>query len=199
MNTVHKLNAIKDYIYTVFNDDATGHDFFHMKRVAFMAKHLAVMEQADHFICEAAGWVHDIGDRKLFSNRAHALKELDNFLQSIDCTADEISTIRKTVEDISFSKGKTPANIEGKIVQDADRLDAIGAVGIARTFAFGAAKGQLLWHDHADKRDETSVQHFYAKLLHLNDSMNTAAAKQIANQRHQFMETYLQQFFREWQ
>lgn len=194
-----KLNAVRDYVYTIFNDDPTGHDFFHMKRVARMARFIAGKEGSDLFICEAAGWVHDIGDRKMFSNRTNALEQLDNFLQSIDCTADEISAIQVAVENVSFSKGRTPGGLEGRIVQDADRLDAIGAIGVARTFAFGGAKGQLLWHDSEEKREGTSIQHFYDKLLNLKRLMHTRTAKQLAEERHRFIEMYLQQFFKEWQ
>ncbi|HLS09987.1 HD domain-containing protein [Lentibacillus sp.] len=194
-----KTAAIRDYVYSLFNDDVAGHDFFHMKRVAHMAKDIASREQADLFICEAAGWVHDIGDRKLFSDSEQALEELEHFLQSIHCTHEEINGIRAASKDVSFSKGIIPATLEGRIVQDADRLDAIGAVGIARTFAYGAANGQLLWHDSWDRQQSTSIQHFYDKLLRLKDMMNTATGAQIAAGRHQFMKSYLKQFFREWQ
>ncbi|WP_010530778.1 HD domain-containing protein [Lentibacillus jeotgali] len=199
MTVNDKTAAIRDYVYTLFNDDVTGHDFFHMKRVAFMARYLAEQEQADPFICGAAGWVHDIGDQKLFANPDKAISELREFLCSIGCTTGEISNIQTASEDVSFSKGSIPDALEGKIVQDADRLDAIGAIGIARTFAYGAANSQMLWHDDEEGRKETSVQHFYDKLLHLKNLMNTPAAAQIAVERHQFMETYLNQFFKEWQ
>ncbi|TFJ93849.1 HD domain-containing protein [Lentibacillus salicampi] len=198
MNISEKTTAISHYVYRIFNDDASGHDFFHMKRVALMAKDIAIREQADSFVCEAAGWIHDVGDRKLFSDREQALSALDHFLQSIHCTPDEISEIQAASEDISFSKGNIPTTLEGKIVQDADRLDAIGAVGIARTFAYGAVNGQLLWHDSDNNRQHTSIQHFYDKLLRLKDAMNTATGKQVAAKRHQIMESYLQQFFMEW-
>ncbi|GGJ85319.1 phosphohydrolase [Lentibacillus kapialis] len=197
MTINNKTEAIRDYVHTLFNDDVTGHDYYHMKRVAYMAKYLAEQEHADPSICETAGWIHDIGDRKLFTSPAEAINELNNFLQSIEYTTNEINRIHAAVEDISFSKGDMPAALEGRIVQDADRLDAIGAIGIARTFAYGAANGQLLWHEYGKRG--TSIQHFYDKLLHLKDSMNTNAAAQIAVERHRFMETYLNQFFREWQ
>ncbi|QKY69170.1 HD domain-containing protein [Lentibacillus sp. CBA3610] len=199
MDQVNQLDAIRDYVYTVFNNDSTGHDFFHMERVALMARHIAKEEQGDPFICEAAGWVHDIGDRKLFSGPQQAISDLYKFLQSIGCSNEDINRISTAAEDVSFSKGKIPSVLEGKIIQDADRLDAIGAIGIARTFAYGGASGQLIWYNEEELQQQTSIQHFYDKLLHLKDSMNTDTAKQIADQRHQFMETYLKQFFWEWQ
>lgn len=193
-----KLAAIQDYVYNLFHDDVTGHDFFHMKRVARTAKAIANREQADPFICEAAGWIHDVGDRKLFTDSDKKIMELDAFLQSIDCSHEEMNRIKSAVKDVSFTKDSIPATLEGKVVQDADRLDAIGAVGIARTFAFGAANGQLIWHDNKQYQQNTSIQHFYDKLLRLKDLMNTAAAKQMAARREQFMKRYLNQFFREW-
>lgn len=196
MNNAEKLVAIRDYVYTIFHDDETGHDYFHMERVARMAKAIAVKENADLFICEAAGWIHDVGDQKLFSDTDKELMELNVFLQSIDCTQVQIDNIHSAHKDISFSKGNTPVTLEGKIVQDADRLDALGAIGIARTFAYGGSKEQLIWHNN--KKENTSIQHFYDKLLHLKKLMHTSTAKEIASERHLFMETYLNQFFNEW-
>ncbi|WP_077326598.1 HD domain-containing protein [Virgibacillus siamensis] len=196
MDGSYQLNAIRDYAHSIFSDDCTGHDFFHMKRVAQMARNIALEEGADVFICEAAAWIHDIGDAKLFSNRNKVLNHLTDFLQSIDISDAEYKQIRHTADDVSFQKGKTPDTLEGKIVQDADRLDAIGAVGIARTFAYGGSQGQLIWN--TSNQTDTSLQHFYDKLLKLKSLMNTESAKRIAIERHQFMEVYLEQFFREW-
>lgn len=192
----HKMNAIQNYVYTIFQDDTTGHDFFHMQRVARLAITIAEHEEANVFICHVAGWVHDIGDKKLFSNGNKALEDLRSFLQSLDVTNSEIDSIFTAIHDVSFSKGNVPSTMEGKIVQDADRLDALGAIGIARTFAYGGSVGQLIHHDTV--KENTSVQHFYDKLLKLKDKMNTNYAKQLADKRHRFMETYLSQFLHEW-
>ncbi|WP_164668803.1 HD domain-containing protein [Virgibacillus doumboii] len=196
MNNQEKLTAIRVYVYDIFNDDATGHDFFHMKRVANTAKAIAEYEKADIFICEAAAWIHDVGDGKLFSDSEKELEKLEEFLHSLNCTSQQIDYIKTAAKDVSFSKGKTPVTLEGKIVQDADRLDALGAIGIARSFAFGGSNGQLIWHD--SNHNNTSVQHFYDKLLKLKNMMNTDTAKQIAEERHRFMEKFLEQFFKEW-
>ncbi|MFD1360520.1 HD domain-containing protein [Lentibacillus salinarum] len=198
MQPADQLAAIQKYVYKLFDDDVSGHDFFHMKRVAHTAKQIAAQEQANLFICEAAAWIHDIGDDKLFTDRAKVINDVNRFLQSIDCTNTQINRINTAMKDVSFSKGNVPDTIDGKIVQDADRLDAIGAIGIARTFAYGAANDQKLWDDQKDEQQNTSIQHFYDKLLQLTDLMNTTSAKQMAAERHQFMERYLQQFFREW-
>ncbi len=196
MKNTEKLDTIRKYIYTIFSNDTTGHDYYHMKRVAKMAKTIAEQEGANQFIAEAAAWIHDVGDRKLFSDSANEIGKLDEFLLTINCTPDQLKQIKTAVRDVSFSKGKVPVTQEGEIVQDADRLDALGAIGIARTFAFGGSKEQLIW-DNISK-DNTSVQHFYDKLLKLKDLMHTSSARQIAEERHRFMENYLDQFFREW-
>lgn len=196
MDNVKRLSAIRDYVYNLFHDDATGHDFYHMKRVARMAKTIGVEEGANSFICESAAWLHDIGDKKLFTDPERTRSELDAFLMKIGIDRNTIEQIYQAIDDVSFSKGNTPVTLEGKIVQDADRLDAIGAIGIARVFAYGGTREQLIYHD--DKPENTSIQHFYDKLLNLKKRMNTHAAKEIANERHIFMENYLDQFYFEW-
>ncbi|MFB4169173.1 HD domain-containing protein [Virgibacillus sp. JSM 102003] len=196
MNNTEKLDAIRLYIYNIFSNDTSGHDYYHMKRVAKMAKTIAEQEGANQFIAEAAAWIHDVGDRKLFANSSNEINKLNEFLLTINCTSDQLKQIKAAVRDVSFSKGRIPVTQEGKIVQDADRLDAIGAIGIARTFAYGGSKEQPIWDNNT--KDNTSVQHFYDKLLTLKDLMHTSSAKEIAEERHNFMENYLNQFFQEW-
>ncbi|PAV29453.1 metal-dependent phosphohydrolase [Virgibacillus profundi] len=189
------LKKIEEYVFNYFHNDSSGHDFYHMKRVAELAKTIAVKENADTFICVAAAWVHDIGDSKLFSNPIQAIKEMNTYLESIHLSRTEIIQINDAIKAVSFSKGDVPNTFEGKIVQDADRIDAIGAVGIARTFAYGGTKGQPIYHPDITKN---SIQHFYDKLLKLKDLMNTASAKEMAEERHRFMEIFLDQFNKEW-
>ncbi|WP_067725540.1 HD domain-containing protein [Oceanobacillus damuensis] len=190
-----QLSSIREYAMQLFGDDATGHDYFHMERVARMAKQIAEAEKANPFICEAAGWLHDVGDQKLFSDPNKAIENMRLFLTSILLTDKEIVLIERIIKAVSFSKGEVPDQLEGKIVQDSDRLDAIGAIGIARTFAYGGANNQLIHHP---EHTATSIQHFFDKLLKLKQLMNTNTAKEIAEERHQFTEIYLKQFFREW-
>lgn len=191
-----QLVAIREYVNKLFHDDVTGHDYYHMKRVAMMAKDIAQTEKIDAFICEVAGWLHDVGDKKLFSDSAKALRELELFLNSIQLTSKQIKKVKIAIRDVSYSKGNVPETLAGKIVQDADRLDAIGAIGIARTFAYGGANRQLIFHD--TEKQNTSIIHFYEKLLKLKEQMHTIPAKKIANERHQFMKNYLRQFLKEW-
>ncbi|TQS74370.1 HD domain-containing protein [Ornithinibacillus gellani] len=196
MNQEKQLACIEDYVYQLFQDDASGHDFFHMKRVAHTAGKLAETEGADRFICTAAAWLHDVGDKKLFQDPLQAIQSMKDFLVSIQMPRSTIQEIEHIIANVSFSKGNIPHSIEGKIVQDADRMDAIGAIGIARTFAYGGAKGNLIHHP---TNPSASIQHFYDKLLKLKDQLNTAAAKTMASSRHQFMETFLEQFLQEWE
>ncbi|WP_404452800.1 HD domain-containing protein [Virgibacillus necropolis] len=191
-----QLQTIRDYVFELFHNDATGHDYYHMERVARMAKTIAEKEGADSFICETAAWLHDIGDKKLFTNPEQARNEMDDILTKIEIDRNSIELIYEAIKDVSFSKGKTPATLAGEIVQDADRLDAIGAIGISRVFAYGGTKEQLIYHD--ENPENTSIQHFYDKLLKLKNLMNTPTAIKIAQERHAFMEAYLDQFFREW-
>ncbi|WP_028782979.1 HD domain-containing protein [Thalassobacillus devorans] len=195
MNESNVIEKIECYVKELFEDDVTGHDYFHMRRVARQARELAEQEGADSFFAEAAGWLHDIGDAKLFDDPTHAQKVMNDYLKELNVPAERIADIEAAIEDVSFSKGKVPDSLEGRIVQDADRLDAIGAIGIARTFAFGGAKGQLIYDE---QQGRTSIQHFYDKLLTLKDKMNTESARLVAVERHAFMEAYLKQFYREW-
>lgn len=194
--SVKQIEAIHDYVKKTFRNDTTGHDFYHMQRVAHMSQKIAENEQANDFICEIGGWLHDIGDPKLFSEPKIAIRQMDDFLYSILLTKEEITKIHQAIEDVSFSKRNIPETIEGKIVQDADRLDALGAIGIARTFAYGGASNQLIYTN--EDPQNTSIQHFYDKLLHLKHKFNTKYAKEVAIERHQFMEHYLDQFYKEW-
>ncbi|GAB4073616.1 HD domain-containing protein [Barrientosiimonas marina] len=194
-----RLLLIRNYVFNLFDRDVSGHDFFHMQRVAQMAQSIAVREQADLFITETAAWLHDADDHKLFTDGEKQQREITELLQSIACSSNEISQIKEAIREVSFTRGAIPASLEGKIVQDADRLDAIGAIGIARAFAYGATTGQTFWDDQETLQPYTTIQHFYDKLLKLTDMMNTDAGEAIAAQRHQFMTQFLQQFFAEWQ
>src|SRR5699024_1723505 len=176
--------------------DVTGHDFFHMRRVAHMSREIAVIEQADVFICEVGGWLHDIGDGKLFVDAKSALHNLKLFLQSIGLTIDKIQSIENAIEAISFQKEKIPKTDEGKIIQDAERRHARRARGIARTFADRGDNEQAM---HSDVHDQqTSIQHFYDKLPKRKQTLHTKTAQSLAHERHVFMERFLKQFLTEW-
>ena len=192
------IERAMDYARKVFEGDASGHDFDHTLRVFHMATNIAKQEQADLEIVQLAALLHDVDDRKLspqtYENKDNAV----SFLRENGMNEDKINLIVEIISQISFSAGNgAPRTLEGKCVQDADRLDAIGAIGIGRAFAFGGSRGRRM-HDPAGEDHTTTIQHFYDKLLLLKDRMNTAAGKALANQRHRFMESFLQQFYSEW-
>lgn len=195
MKQQEQLLTIKRFVRHLFQDDITGHDYYHMKRVAHLAKLIAEKEHADRFICETAAWLHDVVDEKLFTNPTEIKKELERLLISIDLSKQEIAQIKLAITDISFRKGKVPKSLEGKIVQDADQLDAIGAIGIARAFAYGAAKGRHFYHEQFNNH---TIKHFYDKLLLIKDTLHTKTAQHFAKERHQMMEQFLEQFYKEW-
>ena len=175
-----------NYIRELFAENADGHGFEHAMRVYRNALLIAETEpEADRLVVSLGALLHDADDHKLFNteNNANARRFLE--AQGVDReTADRIC---EAVNSVSFSKnrGKHPGTVEGRIIQDADRLDAIGAIGIARTFAYGGKHGRT---------PEGSIAHFHEKLLLLKDLMNTEKAKEMAESRHAFME----QFLREW-
>ena len=200
------------YVRNELGEDATGHDWFHVDRVRRAALHISHQEQAgDPFIIEMAALLHDIPDEKLNKTAEAGKKKLDLFFQSIELPEDEQNDIVQIIESISYKGGRKTElkSFEAKIVQDADRLDAIGAIGIARAFAYGGKKGQPIYDPTVNVREEmsleeyrkgksTSIHHFYEKLLKLKDLLNTDTAKEIAEKRHQVMELFLEQFYLEW-
>ena len=172
------------YITGLFRGNAGGHDAEHTLRVYRTAMAIADEEGGcDRLVTTLAALLHDADDRKLFDTRGDANARA--FLEG-RVSAETADRICDCIDRVSFSRnrGKAPDSIEGKIVQDADRLDAIGAVGIARTFAYGGEHGRPL---------AESVRHFYDKLLLLKDMMNTSAAKRIAEKRHAFLEAFLRE------
>lgn len=196
------------FLQKLQGSDAGGHDTAHVLRVARMAVHIAGEEHADLFLTEMSALLHDVDDRKLSPETAASHANASGFLQAHGIPAGPIIHI---IEQVSWkgTDSVVPDSLEGRIVQDADRLDAIGAIGIARAFAYGGAHGRIM-HDPAvrplmDMDDRTyaghvstSLNHFYEKLLKLKDCMNTDAGRRIAAQRHAYMEAYLQEFLDEW-
>lgn len=181
-------NAV-EYINELFGGNSDGHDALHTLRVYKNMKLIAQSyPEADLFIMSLSSLLHDADDHKLFKTENNANARF--FLAKNDVPKESIEQICEIINGVSFSKnrGKTPETLEGKIVQDADRLDAIGARGIARTFAYGGKVGRSL---------DDSVQHFYDKLLLLKDEMNTDAAKEIAKARHEYMEGFLKEYYEE--
>ncbi len=200
------------YVRSELGDDATGHDWYHVDRVRRTALHICQKElAADPFIIEMAALLHDIPDEKLNESAEAGQKKLNLFFQTIDLPVVAQNAITNIIETISYKGGRKTelASIEAKIVQDADRIDAIGAIGIARAFAYGGKKGQPIYDPTVSVREEmsleeyrkgksTSIHHFYEKLLKLKDLLNTETAKEMAASRQEMMEVFLRQFYLEW-
>ena len=192
------IDRAMDYARKIFKGAASGHDFDHTMRVFHMATTIAREENADLETVQLAALLHDVDDRKLSPQTCENKDNAVSFLRENGVNQGKIKEIIQIISQISFSAGNgAPSTLEGMCVQDADRLDAIGAIGIGRAFAFGSSRGRRI-HDPEGKDTTTTIQHFYDKLLLLKDRMNTATGKTLAHQRHRFMEDFLQQFYAEW-
>ena len=190
-----------------------GHDWFHIERVWKLSRKIAETEGGNREVVELAALLHDIADPKFHNgDETLALKISEEWMNSLKVSPDVVEQVLFIIKNISFkNRGEIPENppIELKIVQDADRLDAIGAIGIARTFNFGGFKNNMMYHpeippklnmskEEYKKNEGTTVNHFYEKLLLLKDLMNTNSAKKIAAERHDFMLKFLERFYKEW-
>ncbi len=213
MNKENILKLTDDHVKNILKNESTGHDWWHIDRVRKNALKIAKEESADLFVVEMASLLHDIGDRKVTGLKDDSIEPAKSFLDSTDMHTDIKERILEIIDKMSFSKNiesMKELSIEGKVVQDADRLDAIGAIGIARCFAFGGKKSRVLYdpermpENHVDlesykKSTGSSINHFYEKLLLLKNLMNTETGKRMAEERHNFMEAFLKKFFSEWE
>lgn len=195
MNKGNLLIKAQEYIKETFLKEGAGHDYYHIERVVINARKILQTEHADSFIVELTAWLHDLGDHKLHNGVDKSEELISLFLKSLAVEQTIIDRVIEIVSQVSFSKGNKPTSIEAEIVQDADRLDAIGAIGIARCFVYGGSKNRILYSP--DEKENSSIQHFYDKLFKLKDLMNTGSAKLIAVKRHSFMEEYIAEFYRE--
>lgn len=205
-------NKLLSILEKELNTADAAHDYWHAVRVCNNAKFIQQSEAGDLKIIVIASLVHDIVDAKLNNgNEKAGLIRCQDILNRLDLCNEDTVKILDIVQNISFKGGfgEKQDSIEFEIVQDADRPDAIGAVGIARTFAYGGAKNRLMYHpdmlpnkyDSAAeyrKNDNCTINHFHEKLLKLKDLMNTATGKKLAEERHRFMLQFLSQFDKEW-
>ncbi|WP_185209165.1 HD domain-containing protein [Chryseobacterium sp. C3] len=190
-----------------------GHDWFHIERVWKLSRKIAETESCNQEVVELAALLHDIADPKFHNgDETLALKVSRDFLESQNAEEKLIEQVLFIIKNISFkNRGEVPKNlpVELKIVQDADRIDAIGAIGIGRTFNFGGFKNNPMYDPNVEpklnmskeeykKSNGTTINHFYEKLLLLKDLMNTEKGKEIAGERHDFMLKFLDQFYKEW-
>ena len=183
------IEKAKEYARSLLANNYGGHDYNHTLRVYNNAVAIAQKEQgADLLIVSIAALLHDVDDYKLFNTENY--QNARTFLESNDVPEEQLYRIIEAIDSVSFSKNKDrrPSTLEGMIVQDADRLDAIGAIGIARTFAFGGEHSRPM---------EATVKHFDEKLFLLKDLMNTETARSIAKDRHEFMESFIKELNQE--
>ncbi len=193
---------VKKELKKLFNEDSTGHDLLHTLRVVKNAELLQKEHGGDAFIITLAALLHDADDKKLSPGTYKNKDNARRILCANDISEDDMERIISIINSVSFSDGKTAETIEAKIVQDADRLDALGAIGIARCFSFGGAHGRPIYNesDFIEGNIETStsgIAHFYQKLLRLKDMMNTQYGRREAEKRTDFLEKYLTQFISE--
>ena len=202
-----------DFVKEKLEGAEAGHDWFHIERVWKLSKKIAAAEGCNLEVVELGALLHDIADPKFHDgDETLAIKISNQFLESQNVSAEIVDQVLLIIKNISFKNREEAPKIlpiELQIVQDADRIDAIGAIGIARTFNYGGFKNNLLYHpdiqpklnmskEEYKKSQGTTINHFYEKLLLLKDLMNTETGKRMAVERHDFMVDFLDQFYREW-
>ncbi len=207
------IKNTKAFVKTTLDGAEGGHDWFHIERVYKNALLIAQHESCNIFIIELGALLHDIADYK-FHNGDESVgpRMAGDFLCSQGVEEEVIAHVQNIIKNVSFKGGNTHQHfnsIELDIIQDADRLDALGAIGIARTFNYGGFKGRALYDPeiapdlHMTKEEyklstAPTINHFYEKLLLLKDRMNTSSAGKLAEERHRYMEDFLKQFYAEW-
>lgn len=217
MNANNVINQTVKYVQEAMSGESSGHDWWHVYRVWQTAKHIAQKEPgANMLVVELGSLLHDIADWKFHDgNEDIGPETAGKWLDTQQLEPSIIKQVTYIVRHISYKGGTnkhTMKSLEGQIVQDADRLDALGAIGIGRAFAYGGSmqrsmhepdkkpKSYANFEDFKDSiKTGTTINHFYEKLLKLKDGMHTATARQLATERHEFMERYLAEFFAEWE
>jgi uncharacterized protein len=207
------IAATEAFIQERLATDATGHDWHHVFRVRRNALEIAQQEGGDLFVVELIALLHDVADWKFHNGNEHAGTDTSReWLTQLHVPTLVVEQVCDGISKLSFKGANVtaePMSLEGQIVQDADRLDAIGAIGIARAFAYGGHKGRPMYdpaiqpvlHDSFEsykKNAGPTLNHFYEKLILLYDRLNTKTAKRMAQQRHEYLQTFMQQFLHEW-
>lgn len=207
------LDRVRAYLKKEFPSDPTGHDYWHFDRVARLAKKIAASEKikVNMFVLELGALLHDVGDWKFHDDEKAGGKKARQILSKLRVPDQIISEVEHIVDNVSFKGAKVKnkmKSLEGKIVQDADRLDALGTIGIARVFATSAFFKHILYdpnikpvlHENFEdyKKSSVGINHFYEKILLLKTRMNTKTGKKIAQKRHKYIEDFLKKFLEEW-
>lgn len=206
------IKKTKIYVNEKLSGEGSGHDFFHAERVLKTSLHICKIENADEYIVSLSALLHDIDDWKFSSDNKTNTENIRAFLKSVNADDITINKVTGIIKTLSYKGGVTDSSqssLEGKIVQDADRLDAIGAIGIARTFTYGGSRHQTIYDppikpvqyftlSQVKNEKNHTINHFYEKLLKLKDLMNTNEGKRLAIKRHDYMKDFLEEFYREW-
>jgi uncharacterized protein len=207
------INKTIDFVKKVLADAEGGHNWWHVYRVWNLAKRIAQTEEVDIFVVELGALLHDIADSKFHGGDEEiGPRKAREFLGSLKVDADVIKHVENIITNISFKGGNYTQKFKSPeldVIQDADRLDAIGAVGIGRTFNYGGYKNREMYNpeikpdlhmtkEEYKKSNAPTINHFYEKLLLLKDRMNTKSGKTMAEHRHKFMELFLDEFYKEW-
>ena len=204
-------NCLK-YVKSFFENEASGHDYFHTLRVYKLAKSICQKEQANEEIVSLVALLHDVDDRKISPTTTKNKDNARKFLLENNVSKEDIELICTLIDEISYkgNESKSSNTLEGRIVQDADRLDAIGAIGIARAFAYGGNHNRVM-HDPNElpklnmneeeykNHISTTINHFYEKLFKLKELMNTDTAKDLAVSREKYMKEFIDRFLEEWE
>ncbi len=213
MNNQDIILKTIDFVKVTLSDAEGGHDWWHIYRVWKTAKHIAKNEEVDMLIVELGALLHDIADSKFHAGDEEiGPRKAKMFLEFLQVEDEVIIHVVNIIDNISFKGGKLTQKFKSPeldVIQDADRLDALGAIGIARTFNYGGFKGRTIYNpeikpnlnltrEEYKNNEAPTVNHFYEKLLLLKDRMNTLTGRKMAEERHAFMLTYLDQFYKEW-
>lgn len=200
------LSKATEYVKSFFENDVSGHDFYHTIRVCKTAVMLAEKEGADAEITALAALLHDVDDRKLSPETYGSFDNAKRFMKGNGVDETTQKRVIDIISKVSYtgSGSAVPDSLEGKCVQDADRLDAMGAIGIARAFAYGGSRGRKMYdpeippQEFGMSENSTTLNHFYEKLFKLKDLMNTETARKIAEKRDAFLHSFVDEFLKEW-
>ena len=217
MNRQEIIRKTESFVQDTLQGSEAGHDWSHIERVVRNARTIAAGEKADPLVIELAALLHDIADSKFHNgNEELGPERSERFLKGLDLPSELVDHVVNIVRNVSFKNELDPSkedsfdSIELQVLKDADRLDAIGAIGVARAFHYGGYKNRALYdpsikpvENQSKEQYKTSkaptINHFYEKLLSLKDKMNTQTGRKMAEERHAFMESFLDHFYREWE
>jgi uncharacterized protein len=207
------IQETREFVKDLLRNEGTGHDWWHVVRIINTARRIHAVEGGDWQVIELTLLLHDVGDRKVIQKDEDDYSIAENFLVKQQVSKEVIDKVMSIIKTMSYSKSfdaiEKDDSLEFKIVQDADRLDAIGAIGIGRAFAYGGSRSRLLYDPDYEtkefkssseykKAEGSTIHHFYEKLLLLKDMLNTSAARKIATERDEFMKLFLREFMDEW-